>query len=622
MTLLRFVDNKKTQLLKCKGTDSNVEITGEFRSTRRNFSRGTSIHIPLLQEVFFLSLQVTKISSISDRKVVPVMRKLSIIFVVTGVVIFSLGTPVLADLFPDMGPPGTTVTIGGGNFGAFQSTATNRVEFNGIPALIQLWEPDLVMVKVPLKAQSGTVSVITGDNTQSVGTFNVKGLNIHKLTPPEAEPGSVLVIEGENFGSTAGSRDPNTMFGVNRVLINGALAQVRKWRPSRIEVTIPANATSGDVIVQLASSDPLPDGSCCSPVEYVVSNAIPINLIPHIDLQPRTGPIGTKVVLSGQNFGDKKRPGDQVFFNGKLATISQWSPRLIVVHIPLQATSGPVTLTQDGRTRNLGNFTIVQSQVESVSPAEGPTGTLVRIKGKNFGLFSESGSTAYAFDFDSGQNRVEIGGVPAIIHRWQDTEIDVWVPFSAKTGPVVIKRGGNTPKADGTCCADEDIISLEAGHFTVHTPVVTSYSPDAAGLDEVVTIKGSGFGEFLKISEHARLSLHTEAHDWKRYRLGADVSRSEVFVNGIAALVLSWTDTEIQIKVPRRPVFGYGHPEGFLENPTKGEIVVRRGSWDLLENGECCGEKKWVTAVAGKFTILPRGLPHKNYFHDYTQDPQ
>ncbi|MEC4673845.1 MAG: IPT/TIG domain-containing protein [Nitrospirota bacterium] len=538
-----------------------------------------------------------------------------------GIMVFGSGMPVWADLFPDVGPPGTTVTIGGENFGTFQSTGVNRVEFNGVPALIQLWETDLVMVKVPLAAKSGLVTVMAGEAKQAVGTFDVKGVKIHKLTPPEAEPGSVLVIEGENFGSTAGSRDPNTMFGVNRVVINGILAQIRKWRSTRIEVTIPANATSGEVVVQLASSDPLPDGSCCAPVEYVASNAMPVELIPHIDVQPQSGPIGTKVVLSGQDFGQERKPGDQVFFNGKLATISQWSSRVVVVHVPLHASSGPVVLKHEGRARNLGEFSIVQSQVEEVSPISGPIGTLIQIKGKDFGLYSEAGSTAYAFDFDPGQNRVEIGGVPAIIHRWQNTKIDAWVPYSAKSGPIVIKRGGTTPKTDGTCCAEKSDISLEAGHFTVQSPTVTSYGPDAAGLDEVVTIKGNGFGEFLKIAEHTRLELHSKAHSWQNYQLGPDVSRSEVFVNGMAAHVVSWADSEIQIRVPRRPVFGLSNAEGFIEDPTKGEIVVRRGSWDLLDNGKCCSEKKWVDAVAGKFTILRRGLPHKNYFHDYTQDP-
>jgi hypothetical protein len=65
-------------------------------------------------------------------------------------------------------------------------------------------------------------------------------------------------------------------------------------------------------------------------------------------------------------------------------------------------------------------------------------------------------------------------------------------------------------------------------------------------------------------------------------------------------------------------VFGFGHPGGFYEDPTKGEIVVRRGSWDLKDDGTCCESKQWVSAVAGQFTILRKGLPHTDYFYDYT----
>ena len=527
---------------------------------------------------------------------------------------------VQAELFPDSGPPGATVTIGGAAFGEFVSTAENRVDFNGVPALIQLWEPDLVMVKVPLGAKSGDVTVSGPKGTTVAGRFTIQQVKISRLVPPEAEPGSVLTIEGEHFGNTAGSRDPNTMFGVNRVLVNGILAEILKWRPSKIEVKIPANAESGDVVVQLASSDPLPDGSCCAPVDYAESNPVSISLIPSVSFAPNRGPVGTKIVFSGQQFGDAKGPNDAISIAGKPVTISKWAPRTIVVHLPLNAVSGPVTFQQGGRTRNLGQFEVVHPGFDRLFPTEGPIGTLVRIKGKNFGVFSEAGSTAYAFDFDPGQNRVEIGGVPAIIHRWQDDEINVWVPYSAKSGAVVVKRGATIPKADGTCCVKEGVVALEVGSFTVKTPKVTSYSPKEAGIDEIVTLKGEGFGEFLKIAEATRLELNTDAHDWKNYRLGPDVSRTEVLVNGVAAVVVSWKDTEIKVQVPRRHVFGFGHPEGFYVDPTKGEIVVRRGSWDLLKNGRCCSRKQWLSAVAGEFKILPRGLPHKDFFYDYTQE--
>jgi len=227
---------------------------------------------------------------------------------------------------------------------------------------------------------------------------------------------------------------------------------------------------------------------------------------------------------------------------------------------------------------------------------------------------AEGGTTAYAFDFDTGANGVEVGGVPAVIHRWLDNQIDVWVPFSAKSGDVVVKRGATIPKSDGTCCEKREVVRFVAGKFSVVQPTVTSYSPTSAGLDEVVTIKGSGFGSFLKGVESTKMSMHDRGHNWENYRLGADVSRTEVMLNGLAVHVVSWTDQEIQVRVPRRQVFGVTNPEGIDLNLLEGELIVKRGSWDLLEDGKCCTPKKWLSALAGPFTILERGLPNQEIF--------
>ena len=541
-------------------------------------------------------------------------RVRSLLSVALGFFLFS--SMAYAEMFPSDGPPGTTVTISGEGFGEFKNTQANRVEFQGVSALIQSWEPDFILVKVPLQARSGPVMVINGSDKREAGIFSVTKVRIASLNPSQAEAGSLLTIVGEHFGNTAGSRDPNTMFGVNQVMINGIRAEVRRWRPTKIEVLIPANAKSGDVEVRLASSDPLPDGSCCAPVEYAVSNAVPLTIIPSIAFDPTEGPIGSKVVLSGQGFGESRPEDGRIFFGGKPAIIAQWSDRTIVAHVPLNAESGSLILHRKGNEREIGTFTILTSQISGMIPSQGPIGTLMTIKGKNFGVYSEAGGTAYAFDFLSGGNGVEIGGVPAVIHRWLDEQIDVWVPFSAKSGPVVVKRGGATPKSDGTCCERQEIVTLKAGDFTVVQPEIHSYSPKEAGLDEVVTITGKGFGEFLKISEATRLSLNQDAHDWQNYRLGQDVSRSEVLVNGIATHVESWTDTEIRIRVPRRPVFGFGNPEGFEPDLTKGELILKRGSWDMLDTGECCTPKKYITVVGGPFTILKRGLPDKDYWNE------
>ena len=537
------------------------------------------------------------------------------IIYITTIIMFSYLISVAnAEIHPEAGPLGATVTISGGSFGEFQSTQSNRVDFNGASALVQQWEDDFIMVKVPMKATTGKVTVTNKKSKIGVGSFMVQDVQITKVEPQVAEAGTTLIIYGKNFGNTAGSRDPNTMFGVNQVLVNGIRAQVQKWRSNKIEIAIPANAGSGRVEVRLASSDPLPDGSCCAPVDYIVSNAVPVTVIPSISLQPDRGPLGSKVVLSGQDFGDSRPEDGAVFIGGERADIAEWSNRTIVVHVPLNAKSGAVVLTNLGQTREVGHFQLEKTEISSMTPKRGPIGTLITIKGKHFGILAEGGSTAYAFDFDTGANGVDVGGVPAVIHRWLDDQIDVWVPFSAKSGDVVVKRGAAIPHADGTCCQSQDVVQYVAGQFQIEQPQVTSYSPTSAGLDEVVTIKGSGFGSFLKGHESTKMSMHDHGHNWENYRLGSDISRSEVLLNGLGTQVISWTDEEIKVRVPRRQAFGVTNPEGIDFNLLEGELIVKRGSWDLLKNGKCCTPKKWVSALAGPFTILKRGLPNKNTF--------
>lgn len=540
------------------------------------------------------------------------------------------GTPSV-ELSASSLPPGATLSLTGTGFGTFQSVHTNKVTVNGVPALIQRWDADLIEIKVPFKATSGPVEIVAGKKIISAGKVTIVMPRIDSLTPSVAERGAVLRITGRNFGVTAGARDPNTMFGVNDVVIGGIVIRPKRWKDDQIEVEVPANAQAGDVIVRLASSDPLPDGSCCGPVEYVKSNAVPLSLIPSVRVDPISGPVGTKVVLFGQEFGSSKGQTDAVFIGDQRMTIAQWKDDVIVAHVPLGAKSGPLVLETGGRRRAVAQFTVHVPRAATITPSRAPIGTLLRIDGEHFGAYSESGATPYNFmDFNKGENRVEIGGVPAVIYRWNENRIDVWVPYSAKSGKVMMYRSANRPNADGLCCAERGEIATEAGEFTLVTPVIESYAPKSAGLDDLVTITGKGFGTFLKTAEHTELGLSQKAYKRRTDveinepdsgpTVVSNVSRTEVLFNGTAALVQSWTDSEIVVRVPHRNLYGIGKRGEFFDNLATGPLVVRRGSWDVLPDGTCCSPKQWLTVEAGPFTIEAKGLPDPSYFNSNRPD--
>ncbi len=542
------------------------------------------------------------------------------------------GTPPANVLLePASAPPGTTVSVNGSGFGTFASGHINRVTFNGTPALIQRWEPSHIEVKVPFQASTGPVEIMIGRKTRRGGTFTVVRPHIEQLTPTTAERGTILRIVGRHFGPTAGSRDANTMFGVNDVVIGGVVARPAQWSDELIEVQVPSNAVSGDVVVRLASSDPLSDGSCCQPVRHLVSNVRTLTVEPTIRLDPLAGPIGTKIVLFGKEFGTVQAPGEGVFLDGQPVPIARWGEEVIVGHVPLGARSGSLVLRARGRERVVADFTVHSPSPSALSPTTGPLGTLVTIRGAHFGHYAESGSTPYSFtDFEIGEHRVEIGGVRAVVYRWQDDRIDVWVPYSAKSGKVVIYRGAGRPNPDGSCCRERGVLATEAGEFALVTPTIDSYEPRAAGLDERVTIKGRGFGTFLKGAEHAQLAINQKGYkrrddvaindDAASGTVLSNVSRTEVLFNGTAAIVESWSDTEIVVRVPHRNVYGIGKRGAFYDDLATGPLVVRRGSWDVLPDGTCCTDKQWITAEAGIFRIESTHLPHGGYFRDNRPD--
>ena len=246
-------------------------------------------------------------------------------------------TPSISSVTPTIGPIGTPVTITGSNFGTTQGS-NSVVQFSGALATsIISWSNSQIVAAVPSAALSGTGSVAVTVNTipnEGSAQFTVINPVITSLLPPAGPVGGTISINGSGFGAYQN--------GV--VSINGVTASVQSWSNTLIQVTIPA-ATSGPLTV---SND------------AIVSNSLPftVSSSPAITgLSTNAGAVGTVVTINGSGF-DATQSNSTVAFGGVAASASSWSDSQIIVPVPPNAITGPLTVTVAGVTAQGPNFTV------------------------------------------------------------------------------------------------------------------------------------------------------------------------------------------------------------------------------------------------------------------------
>ncbi len=154
-----------------------------------------------------------------------------------------LPTPSISGLSPTSAVVGAPVMITGTNFGATQGNST--VTFNGILAAnATAWSTTSITVSVPAGATTGNV-VVTVNGVASAGApFTVLLTpSISSLFPASAAVGAPVTITGTNFGAAQGA---------STVTFNGVAGSPSNWSATSITVSVPAGATTGNVVVTVS----------------------------------------------------------------------------------------------------------------------------------------------------------------------------------------------------------------------------------------------------------------------------------------------------------------------------------------------------------------------------------
>lgn len=351
---------------------------------------------------------------------------------------------------PQGGPIGTEVAITGTGF-----TPDTRVIFGRTQVRPTDVSPTRLRVRVPDAHGDGAIVLRhPGESTDiEVGRFAVDlGLTVTGFAPASGVAGTRVLIRGSGF-------EPGL-----RVMVGAVELPVVRVTPMAITVRLPDGASTG--VLSVISGNRRADAA--QPFKVLTP-------APTIDaISPEGGPGGTQVRITGRNFGPEVRA---LYGRTAMAIVAR-GPAFIEARVPPDAgdarfifISGPSGEARSARKFQLDPMPVIAE----VRPRFGIVGDRVEITGQSF----------------RAGDQVTIDGRPMRILQLRATAISVVVPSGARSGPLVIERGGYRAAS-------------QAVFDVLQPPVITRIEPPGAAAGARVEVVGTALGDDAEVFYGAR----------------------------------------------------------------------------------------------------------------------
>jgi glucose/arabinose dehydrogenase len=240
--------------------------------------------------------------------------------------------PSVSGFAPTTGGIGTSVTISGSHF-----TDASAVRFGGTDAATFAVDSDgQITATVAPGTTSGPVAVTgPGGTGTSAGSFTVVASPVvTKFSPASGGPGKKVTIQGVHLG------------GATAVTFGGTeAASFTVKSDKKISAIVAVGSTTGPIAVTTPGGTATSSGSFVVPPPPVVT-----------DFTPTSGPVGTKITITGMNFTGAKT----VTIGGtKAKSVKRVSPTTVTAVVRKGTTSGQIAVTGPGGTGvSAGSFTV------------------------------------------------------------------------------------------------------------------------------------------------------------------------------------------------------------------------------------------------------------------------
>ena len=209
---------------------------------------------------------------------------------------------------------------------------------------------------------------------------------------------------------------------------------------------------------------------------------------------PNSGNAGTIVHITGTGFGATAAE-NEVLFNGVVAQVMEARDTVLYVLAPVKGTTGTVTVYTNDAKADAGMYTYQALSLHAVSPANGPAGTNISIRGAGF-----SSLTAPA--------KVMVNGKEALVTSVTDTLLVAAIPEAAGSGKVKVVVDGK---------------EVEGPDFRFQ--VISGIKPVKGGKGTQVTISGEGFSTVLadnQVSFNSKPATIVSAEDRQLVAIAPD----------------------------------------------------------------------------------------------------